>query len=282
MNRKLNVNAVRYLIIFLLSSCSAQGQISEKKLHKSLRSAKSVLIENEAIAGLDFTDIFENYQVGKDLYEGTADVSITFKNCVFEGPLVGYNLAEDGTRTTLAFRSNLSFLDCIFQEEVILKGIHVLGRVDFSGSNFHKTVNLQQATFSHHANFSRCSFRGRLLAHQMVANHQLSFFDVKFEQDTYFQQAYFRMDADFDLSTFSEYADFSLVNADQNITFNDAYFSKRSNFGNARLRGTASFSNAKFKDIVNFRGTQFFEAPEFSDTQFRVQPQLQKPIFQDN
>ena len=92
---------------------------NEFNLKDRIKQGKSILItDKEFNSTIDFTEITEQILINENILQVNIKVPITFKNCVFKKPVIGYKKGSSNEVILSAFWGNLSFIDCVFEDKV--------------------------------------------------------------------------------------------------------------------------------------------------------------------
>jgi hypothetical protein len=213
---------------------------------------------------IDFTQFNKNL-ISEGVYQVRIISSVTFQNCTFNGKVTTYKKDNDNTITLTSFQSNLSFIGCIFNNEVSFRASSVLGRADFTNAAFFKGASFEECTFFQNAYFRASIYYKELRFQNAVFMQKANFLNAEFDTTTSFQQAHFHSEAQFSSTKFIGYADFGLISCQGNFFINYAVFYDRAIFNNAFYNSQADFNNVSFKncEMTNcrfFGGTRFLKS----------------------
>lgn len=235
-------------------------------MEKIIQNGEPLVIENQTIdTALDFTNILQQTLVSDGIYEVQVKGPITFKNCTFTKPVIAYKKTANGIVNT-NFHANVSFLECVFEEEVNMRGMTVYGKTNFSKSIFHKKAVFEESSLFQKAYFLNCRFDEELRFQNTVFFQFANFLRTEFNKVSSFQSVQFRDDAQMGDTEFYGYADFSLTEFSGNALFNYAKFTDRAIFSNAIAYKRFEMMGSQHKDtqITGYRfmgETKWDEAP---------------------
>lgn len=257
------------LLIFLNTFCSSQNTLQKQNdgnLKELLQAGKDVFIENQVFAhDIDITSLLASNLISQGIYQAKTISSITFKNCRFEGKVTAFNNKGDGAVINVSFLSNLSFIECIFNNDVNFRNSSVYGLTDFTKSAFNKKANFEECTFYQNAYFNTCTFADEVRFQNAFFMKKANFMNAEFNKNVSFQNATFNSELQFGVGKFHGYAEFSLIKCNENSFFNYCEFDGNSNFNNARFTGNADFLKVKFKN-GEFKNTSFYGEPRFLES----------------
>ena len=95
---------------------------NEFNLKDRIKQGKSILItDKEFNSPIDFTEITEQILISENIFQVNIKVPVTFKNCVFKKPVIAYKKGSSNEVIVSAFWGNLSFIDCVFEDQVNLE-----------------------------------------------------------------------------------------------------------------------------------------------------------------
>ncbi len=257
-----------YLIILtgLLMTTCASGNISKEKadFKDLIIAGQDVFIKDQTFKGdIDFTQ-FEKNLISEGIYQVRIVSSVTFQNCTFDGKVIAYKKNEDNTSTLTSFQSNLSFIGCVFNDEVSFRASSVMGRADFTKSSFSKTTSFEECTFFQNAYFRSSTYHEELRFQNTVFMQKANFLNAEFDVTASFQHAIFHAEAQFSSSRFMGYVDFGSLSCKGNFYANNAEFADRAIFNNSffgrqtELNGV-SFNYCEIKNCRFFGRTRFME-----------------------
>jgi len=182
-------------------------KIQASEIIDAIIGGKNVDIQFANIIGdLDITKIIKSDS-------STSNIHVTFKGCVFDGPLIGNNLS---------IKENFLFFWCYFR--------NVVG---FSGSKFYNRVNFSHCVFLNDTRFIETNFK-----------ESANFTGSRFENYISFRRAIFDNTTSFYGANFKFGADFSSVLFSKNVSFSDFGFSESAEKDN--MKPTMAFNNSYF------------------------------------
>ncbi len=260
---------MKYLLalsVILFSFCSSQNTLQQQNkggLKELLQSGKDVFIENQVFQeDIDLTSLLSSNLISESIYQVKTTSSITFKNCRFEGKISAFINKTDGSVINTSFLSNLSFINCIFNNDVNFRGSSVYGLCDFTKSSFKKTANFEETTFYQNAYFNTCIFSDEVRFQNAYFIKKANFMNSQFNKVASFQSATFNSELQFGVGKFEDFADFSLAKFNDNTLFNYCEFNKKSTFNSAYFTRNVDFINVKFQ-TGEFVSTSFLGEPRF-------------------
>ena len=222
---------------------------SSGNLGNLIRSGQDVYIEKYVFkSDVDLIGMLEKNLISEGVFQVKTTSSITFKDCTFEGKLTAFKKTEGGESTLATFLSNVSFINCRFDQEVTFRGSSIMGRADFTKSAFFGEVNFEECSFYQNAYFTGCVFREELRFHNAFFMQKANFMNAEFRKVSSFQNASFQSELQFSVAKFQGYADFSLARFGGNTFFNYAEFSDQSIFSNALFNRNLDFISVQFKN----------------------------------
>jgi hypothetical protein len=218
---------------------------------------------------------------------------LEFDQCTFKGTVRFGPLEE----VYQSLPITLLFKNCSFEGDVIGDQIQFLGEISFNKCRFKKVFSARNSVFHAPAGFRDCGFDGDVQFQNAVflkestwqASHfyAISFFQsVRFFEKAQFSNAFFHGNADFTLCRFSEGAAFDFVKSEGNLdlsesrqeelmTFRKAELLKRTTLNGLRSFGQIRFLYTRFEDSLTTKGARFFaEKPEIINPQGGVSPTL--------
>lgn len=238
------------LIIAISAACVSHiKQSSTQSFEDLIRQEKDVLIEGQTFQqDIDFTQLFTPHLVSEGVYQVTTNAGITFKNCVFKGKVIGYTRESDEKVIVTSFLKNLSFINCVFENEVNFRANTIRGKADFSKSAFSQKSNFEESTFFDDAIFTKSIFFDEARFQNAFFNKKLFFINAEFQKVTSFQNASFMADVHFSVAKFYGYTALSLATFHQHAFFNYAEFHDKATFNKSSFRGRCEFLNAQIQE----------------------------------
>jgi len=263
------LNMKTYLIILaglLLTTCASSNIIKEKLSFEDLIiSGQDVFIKDQTFNNdIDFTQ-FEKNLISESVYQVRIVSSVTFLNCTFNGKVIAYKKNEDKTSTLTSFQSNLSFIGCVFNEEVSFRASSVLGRTDFTKASFSKTSSFEECTFFQNAYFRGSTYHEELRFQNAVFIQKANFLNAEFDVTASFQHTIFHAEAQFSSTRFMGYTDFSSITSHGNFYANYAEFADRAFFNNSFFNRQTELNNIKF-NYCEIKNCRFFGTTRFEKT----------------
>jgi hypothetical protein len=210
---------------------------------------------------IDFTQFKKNL-ISEGVYQVRIVSSVTFQNCTFKGKVIAYAKDDDNNITLTSFQSNLSFIGCIFDDDVSFRAASVLGRTDFTNAAFNKSASFEECTFFLNAYFRASTYHEELRFQNAVFMQKANFLNAEFDATASFQQATFHSEAQFSSAKFMGYADFGLISCHGNFFANYAVFDNRAIFNHGFFNCQVDLLNIRFKQC-EIQNCKFFGETRF-------------------
>jgi len=258
-----------YLIILaaLFMTTCASSNISKDKVdfEDLIIAGQDVFIKDQTFnSDVDFT-LFEKNLISESVYQVRIVSSITFQNCTFNGKVIAYKRDESNNTTLTSFQSNLSFIGCIFNEEVSFRASSVLGRTDFTKSSFSKTASFEECTFFQNAYFRGSTYHEELRFQNAVFMQKANFLNAEFDATASFQHIIFHAEAQFSSARFMGYADFGSLSCNGNFYANNVEFADRAIFNNSFFGRQTELNGISF-NYCEIKNCRFFGRVRFVET----------------
>jgi hypothetical protein len=237
-----------YILTGLIMTNCASGNVPQKKesLEDLILNGKDVYFKDVTFEeDIDFTKYSPNL-ISEGVYQVRISSSITFHNCTFRGKVISYSKDNDQNITLCSFQSNLSFIGCIFHEEVSFRASSILGRTDFTNALFLKKTTFEECNFFQNAYFRASAYHEEIRFQNAVFFQKANFLNAGFDVTASFQAATFHSEAQFSSTKFIGYADFGLIRCMGNFFANYAVFSNRAIFNNGSYFGQVDYTNLSF------------------------------------
>lgn len=295
MSHQLKHKSMKYslLAFVVLAQLSCATQNSSTKEDNSIKNLiqknQPVYIENQTIDELiDFTSFLDKHLISEGIYQVNILSGITFKNCVFTKPVTAFKKMNDGSSVLTSFQGNLSFIGCIFKEDVNFRGSSIKRRTDFTGSTFNESANFEELNCHENAFFNNSIFEGDSRFQNAFFNQKANFMSVECYDTISFQNSFFNLELQFSASKFYKYADFSLIDCRGKVLFNYAEFMDKADLSNSIFfqdfdftntrNKTTSFNNSRFLGKVRFNKTEVESAMTFAESYFLLDhPKIDSP-----
>ncbi|EAJ0325167.1 hypothetical protein A0Z24_00185 [Campylobacter lari] len=201
----------------------------------------TITIHNSNISEIDL-NILEQKQINKITitnceidyiyFANDNNIELSFINCIFKNQI---------TARRSNFHKKVSFEQCIFEK-----------RIDFSRAIFSNKVNFSLTKFGSEAKFINTKFLAKYTSQENIENN---FREAVFKDKTLFDAAEFKSSVSFEMAQFESEASFSYTN------FNHVVIFFHTNFKNSILFQNTSF----FKNIIIFSGVKFNNIKFVSD-----------------
>lgn len=270
-------------IFMTLNISCATGQkkstSNEPEMNNQLKSGTNIYFENKTInVDLDFTNLLPAVNESNGINRCYINSAITFKQCTFKGKISGYITETSGKSTMTYFQKSVSFIDCIFDDDVNLRGAIFAAPVNFQGCSFVKKTDFQECQFYSDAFFNETKYREEAFFQNSVFMKKMILMNARFESNVYFQNSVFYFDAQFSNAEFQKYADFTVCTFQmgaffnyckfqQQAIFNSSIFSKRFEIlkitaNKAELRKcyfgfVPKLMQSDFSELLDFSGSHF-------------------------
>jgi hypothetical protein len=269
-----------FLLLTLTLSDCASGSSPQKKGDFSdlVKSGKDVFFKDMTFdEDIDFTQ-FDKNLISEGVYQVLINSSITFQNCTFTGKVLSYRKEKNNDIILTSFQSNLSFIGCVFKNDVNFRASSVMGRTDFTNALFLKTASFEESTFFQNAYFRAASFHEELRFQNAVFIQKANFLNAQFDVTASFQLVNFHSEAQFSSTKFMGYADFGLINCKGNFFANYVEFANRSIFNNSLYFGQADFLNVRFAKC-EMKNCKFLDEARFDNCTVVDQLDLDNSFF---
>jgi len=259
-------NYLIILAVLFMTNCASSNISKDKAGFEDLIIAgQDVFIEDQTFNGdIDFTQ-FEKNLISEGIYQVRIVSSITFQNCTFNGKVIAYKKNSDNVTVLTFFQSNLSFIDCEFNDEVSFRASSVLGRVDFTKAAFSKTTSFEECTFFQNAYFRGSTYHGELRFQNAVFMQKANFLNAEFDVTASFQHVIFHAETQFSSARFMGYADFGSLSCHGNFYANNAEFADRAVFNNSFFGRQTELNNINF-NYCEIKNCRFFGRTRIAET----------------
>lgn len=246
-----------FIITGIIMTTCASSNVPQKNgsFEDLITAGKDVFFKDMTFdKDIDFTQFNKNL-ISEGVYQVRIVSSVTFQNCTFNGKVTAYRKDDDNSITLTSFQSNLSFIGCIFNNEVSFRAVSVFGRTDFTNAAFFKGASFEECTFFQNAYFRASIYYKELRFQNAVFMQKANFLSAEFDTTTSFQQATFHSEAQFSSTKFMGYADFGLISCQGNFFANYAVFYDRAIFNDGFYNCQADLLNVSFKqcEMMNCR-----------------------------
>ncbi|MCB0843485.1 MAG: pentapeptide repeat-containing protein [Bacteroidetes bacterium] len=251
-------------IIILHTSCATQNMSKQKgnSLGDLIKTHQDVYIENQTFEdAVDFTSFLKKHLISEGIYQVHINSGLTFKNCVFKKPV--YSFINDGSNVVITtFGKNLSFIECVFEDEVNFRGSTVSGRTDFTKSTFKGLANFEETTFHQNTFFNWAKFEKEHRFQNSYFLQKANFMNTEYFANASFQSSTFHSELQLSASKFYKYADLSLIDCRGNALFNYTEFWERADLSNSTFSQNFDFVSTQ-NQRTNFRGCKFMGQTKF-------------------
>lgn len=282
---KMNTNLLITFLLLFITSCKA-GNNREKTspsdaagILESIRAGEDVIMEGKVIkTDLDLTSGGNAVPQHQGLNMVYVKGALVFRNCEFRGRLVAWRSGDSAASTACSFARNVSFINCIFQDEVQFKAANISGVTNFQGCTLLKGINMEEVTFGGPALFSKAVIRGEARFQNTVFRHKADFFECAFEELSSFQGAGFQQECSFNVARFMRYADFSLCQFQHHVFFTYAEAADKLIFNGSMFKGRCDFVSMKALQL-EMKRTWFALAPRFDKAELSVSADISEAQF---
>ena len=253
------------LLILIQMSCATQNSSSneDNTIQSLIQQNQPVYVEGKTLDEvIDFTTILASNQISHGIYQVSVNSSITFKNCIFKMPVKAFRTMDNGQAILTVFKENLTFIDCIFKEDVNFRGASIMGRTDFTKSTFNKKANFEELSCHQNAFFNTCIFEGELRFQNSFFNQKSNFMGAEFYGLASFQSSLFNSEFQCSATKFFKYADFTLIDCRDRTLFNYTEFRDKADFGHSIFAQDFDFVSTK-NNTTSFDKSRFFGTTKF-------------------
>ncbi len=269
----------------LQNELSIKKEIEASKLIKLLAEGKDIILADKIIIDdLDFTKATSGAEDLKGVFTHYINSSIVFKNCEFKGKIVSYHLEKQNLHRTF-FQKNLTFIQCIFEQEVEIKQSTVQGICNFSESVFNKILSLETSIFYAGIFLDKVTVQGGGRFQNVICFQDFSCMKSFFYAMTSFQRAVFKGNIMCVSTEFYESVDFGLTTMYHDFLFNYNILPAQVSFNYMNCRGKYECLNTKFGNRVMFQhailekkvkwvDNKIENIVDFSETTFYQQPKI--------
>ncbi|EAI5559958.1 hypothetical protein B1916_01030 [Campylobacter lari] len=210
----------------------------------------TITIHNSNISEIDL-NILKQKQINK----------ITITNCEIDY----IYFADDNIE--------LFFIDCIFKNQIIVRGFSFHRKVSFIQCIFEKKVSFSSTIFGNQVDFGLTKFEDEV---RFIETKFLAEYTNQENIENNFREAVFKDKAYFDSTEFKARVDFNVARFEGETRFVNTKFlaeytnqeNIENNFREAVFKGKTSFTRAKFKARVDFNMVRFDNEARFIDTSF--------------
>lgn len=283
---------VLMLVALVQISCATQNSSTNEDISMKnlIKTNQSVYVENQTIdEAIDFTTFLDTHLISEGIYQVKVNSGITFKNCIFNKPVIAFKKIENGRVVVTSFQGNVSFIDCIFKDDVTFRGSSIYGRTDFTGSTFNVNANFEELKSHENAFFNQCIFEGSLRFQNAFFSQKANFMSIECYDTLSFQNSLFNSELQFSAGKFYKYADFTLIDCRGKVLFNYAEFKDKADFSNSIFsqdfdfvntkNNTTRFNNSRFLGVVRFNKTEVSSSLSFKESYFLLKtPDIDIPL----
>ncbi len=267
------------VIIFNVSCATGKNNNKEMSLTALIKAGKNVVFEDKAFnSDWDFTAELERVAETEGMDRVYVASAITFKKCTFKGKVVAMVNGASGGGVSSYFQKNVSFINCIFEEEVNMRAATFLAVCSFQGSSFLKGANFEECTFMNDAYFNDTKYREETRFQNITAMKKSNWMKARFESNVSFQGATFYNDAQFSTAEFQKYADFTVSVFQNNCFFNYCKFGPQAIFNSSSFSHRVEMLSSSFQKI-EMRTCLFVLPPKFYQNEITGTIDFSKSIF---
>jgi hypothetical protein len=250
-----------------------------KEILKLIAQGKAVAVSNTTIKGkLDFTQLEANtVSSTKKLVQ--VPVTLAFINCNFEEAIIGYTQEKESS-TQLHFLSAVTFENCQFKEDILLRNVLFSAGLQVEKCVVSKSFSAEGSVFSGKSTtFSETQFNGEVKLENTHFEGDANFFKTIFQGNLSLQGACFKAETQWGSVQINKYADFSLTRFRDGFFCNRAIFNGRCNFTDAIFWGRTEFQQTNFNDNINFENGLFYAKVKFNQANFNGTLTLNQAVF---
>ena len=244
---------------------SSKKEISTKQLINLLEKGKDVLLVDKIIIDdLDFVKVGEGIEELRNVYTHYISSAIVFKNCQFKGKVITHQLGEKILHRTF-FMKNISFIQCIFENEVAIQQSTVQGVTNFSESVFNKKVSLETSVFQSNVFFDKVTCQNQACFQNALFQQDFSSIESFYYQLVSFQRTVFKGNTSCSSIEFHHNLDFGLTVFDGPFLFNYNKLKQKSNFNKINCRGKFECLNTTFEKDATFKEAIFLQKVKWAN-----------------
>jgi len=286
---------MKYVVLIWVAlvqmSCATQNSSpnEDRSMKDLIKNSQSVDINDKTINDIvDFTSYVDKHLISEGVYQVNINSNITFKNCIFKKPVIAYKREENGNIVLTSFKGTISFIDCIFKEDVNFRGSSIYGRTDFTGSTFNLNANFEELNCHENAFFNKTIFEGPLRFQNAFFNQKANFMNAGFFDSVSFQSSVFNAELQFSAAKFYKYADLTLIDCRAKVLFNYAEFRDNAELSHSIFfqdfdfvstkNKTTNFDNCRFLGLARFDKTEVVSSLSFMQSYFLLKtPEIDIP-----
>lgn len=207
---------------------------NEPDMKEQLKNGTNIYFENKTIStDLNFTNLLQPVVESNGINRCYVNSAITFKQCTFKGKITGYATDQSGKSTMTYFQKSVTFIDCIFEDDINLRGAIFSAPANFQGCSFVKKADFQECHFYTDAFLNETKYREEAFFQNSVFMKKMILMNARFESNVYFQNAVFYFDAQFSNAEFQKYADFTVCTFQMGVFFNYCKFQQQAVFSSS-------------------------------------------------
>ncbi len=181
------------------------------------------------------------------------------------------------------FENEIDFSHTQFKKTLFLQGNSFLNQTNFQGVNFSSGVDFSNSKFRDSADFIDASFVSTINFENVeFSGFPPSFIYAKFSNYANFRNANFDNGAMFLWASFSGDADFIDTRFNNKVNFGGVKFILDAGFINASFNGEAIFSRSKFSSTALFSYSNFSNNADFNGVSFSDNADFSDASFSDN
>lgn len=262
---------------------SSKKEIESSKIIKLLSRGKDIVLANKKIIGdLDFTKIGIGTEELKGVYTHYITASIVFKNCEFKGKIISSHLSKQILHRSF-FMKNITFMQCVFEDEVEIKQSTIQGICNFSESVFNRKLSLETSVFYANVFLDKVTVQEGGRFQNIICYQDFSCIKSHFYAMTSFQRAILKGNIMCSSTEFHESVDFGLITVYHDFLFNYNVVPAKISFNYMNCRGKFECLSNKFSEMIRVRHTVLekkvkwaknttTKSPNFSETIFYQRP----------
>jgi len=247
------------------SKQNTAGSMTAEELLRKIEKGEDLHLKDQVFTeDIDLTQLSATL-ANVNYYTVAIGSQITFEGCTFKGKFLAYHIDKEQQRAC-HFQKGITFMDCIFREEVNFKGSTIQGLANFSKSYFEQEAHFEGCRFQSDANFSNTVYLKDIFFQQAHFTKASTFMNANLGGILSFQGAQFDAPAQLGVCEFHEYADFSTAVFNRGAFLDYSKFHGQAVFSNVIFRDRAEFKSCEFDQIANFKGATFYGLSRFNES----------------
>lgn len=253
-----------FLFLALLALLVILSQCASRDAAAGHRNPSGLIIENQTFH--NSLVLWGNEQptaVDANVWQHEINTPLVYRNCVFNKPVRAFFQQTDSA-VVARFNAPVSFINCTFNDSVMLRGAHFVNRTAFRGCTFSGLLSFEGARFSDDLFYTQNAHTAEVRFQNTRFLLASNFLDCSFSETVSFQGANFDREAQFSNGKFYGYTDFSLCEFRSGVFFNYSELVDYSSFNYSRFAGRFELIGATL-NRSEMRGCKFADKPNLSD-----------------